>query len=111
MADTAPNDPRNRSFIQVAKDSHFPIQNLPYGVFTTPANYSPRVGVAIGDQVVDLAACLDRGLLPGLTSVVSDATKLELPDPPGHRLTDEAEADDDDVVADVPSHALALGST
>ena len=63
MADTAPNDPRNRSFIQVAKDSHFPIQNLPYGVFTTPANYSPRVGVAIGDQVMDLSLLEQEGLL------------------------------------------------
>ena len=50
-----PNDPKLKSFIHVPRDSHFPIQNLPYGVFTTPANYSPRVGVAIGDQVLDLS--------------------------------------------------------
>jgi fumarylacetoacetase len=45
-----PNDPKLRSFVPVAPDSHFPIQNLPYGVFTTPANYTPRIGVAIGDH-------------------------------------------------------------
>ena len=58
-----PNDPKLKSFIQVPRDSHFPIQNLPYGVFTTPANYSPRVGVAIGDQVLDLSVLEQAGLL------------------------------------------------
>jgi fumarylacetoacetase len=52
-----------RSFVAVARDSHFPIQNLPYGVFTTPANYTPRVGVAIGDQVLDLSILEQEGLL------------------------------------------------
>ena len=33
-----PNDPKLRTFVTVARDSHFPIQNLPFGVFTTPAN-------------------------------------------------------------------------
>jgi fumarylacetoacetase len=59
----SPNDPKLRSFVTVAKDSHFPIQNLPYGVFTTPANYAPRVGVAIGDQVLDLSVLEQAGLL------------------------------------------------
>ena len=58
-----PNDPKLKSFITVARDSHFPIQNLPYGVFTTPANYSPRVGVAIGDQVLDLSVLEQAELL------------------------------------------------
>ena len=58
-----PNDPKLKSFVTIAKDSHFPIQNLPYGVFTTPANYSPRIGVAIGDQVLDLSVLEQAGLL------------------------------------------------
>jgi fumarylacetoacetase len=58
-----PGDPKLKSFVPVAKDSHFPIQNLPYGVFMTPANYSPRVGVAIGDQVLDLSVLEQAGLL------------------------------------------------
>ena len=58
-----PNDPKLRSFVTVARDSHFPIQNLPYGVFVTPANYTPRIGVAIGDYVLDLAAVEQAGLL------------------------------------------------
>jgi fumarylacetoacetase len=49
-----PNDPSLRSFIDVDPASDFPIQNLPYGVFSTAANPVPRVGVAIGDYVLDL---------------------------------------------------------
>src|SRR5579859_792266 len=49
-----PNDPGLRSFIPVDPNSDFPIQNLPYGVFSTAALPAPRVGVAIGDHVLDL---------------------------------------------------------
>jgi fumarylacetoacetase len=49
-----PNDPTLRSFIPVDAASDFPIQNLPYGVFSTAALPAPRVGVAIGDHVLDL---------------------------------------------------------
>ena len=50
------------SFIPVSPDSHFPIQNLPYGVFSAP-DRGPRCGVAIGDYVLDLAALEEAGLL------------------------------------------------
>jgi fumarylacetoacetase len=49
-----PNDPTLRSFVPVDAASDFPIQNLPYGVFSTAALPTPRVGVAIGDHVLDL---------------------------------------------------------
>ncbi len=49
-----PNDPKLRSFIDVAPDSHFPIQNLPYGVFSAKDGLAPRIGVAIGDYALDL---------------------------------------------------------
>lgn len=42
------------SWVPVAEGSHFPVQNLPYGVFSH-AEEEPRVGVAIGDHVLDLA--------------------------------------------------------
>jgi fumarylacetoacetase len=48
-----PNDPSLRSFIPVEPSSDFPIQNLPYGVFSANG-LAPRVGVAIGDFVLDL---------------------------------------------------------
>jgi fumarylacetoacetase len=49
-----PNDPALRSFVDVDAASDFPIQNLPYGVFSTSALPAPRVGVAIGDHILDL---------------------------------------------------------
>jgi fumarylacetoacetase len=62
------NAPELRSWIESANDpsTDFPIQNLPFGVFKRAGSTeSPRVGVAIGDQIVDVAACLDTGLLRG----------------------------------------------
>ena len=58
-----PNDPSLRSFIDVNPASDFPIQNLPYGVFSTTASPAPRVGVAIGNYVLDLAAIESHGLV------------------------------------------------
>jgi fumarylacetoacetase len=49
-----PNDPKLRSFIPIDPASDFPIQNLPYGVFSARDGLAPRVGVAIGDYVLDL---------------------------------------------------------
>lgn len=49
------NDPKLRSFIPVDPDSHFPIQNLPFGVFRPKDGGPPRVGTAIGNLVLDLA--------------------------------------------------------
>jgi fumarylacetoacetase len=60
---THPNDPKLRSFIGVEATSDFPIQNLPYGVFSTAASPARRVGVAIGDHVLDLAVLESEGLI------------------------------------------------
>ncbi|XP_023325158.1 fumarylacetoacetase [Eurytemora carolleeae] len=43
------------SWVHVSQSSHFPIQNLPYGVFSTSENPTHRIGVAIGDQILDLS--------------------------------------------------------
>ncbi len=53
-----------RSFIPVAADSPFPIQNLPYGIFSPPGSGRSRAGVAIGDHVLDLTALQEAGYLP-----------------------------------------------
>ncbi|KAF0694356.1 Aste57867_14767 [Aphanomyces stellatus] len=50
------------TFVDVPTHSDFPIQNLPYGIFSTredPEN--KRVGVAIGNQVLDLAVIAAEG--------------------------------------------------
>jgi len=59
----ATTDPSISSFVDVDATSHFPIQNLPYGVFRPDGSSEARIGVAIGDRVLDLAACADHGLL------------------------------------------------
>ncbi|WJS86848.1 fumarylacetoacetase [Paracoccus sp. TOH] len=53
-----------RSRVESANDADgpFPLNNLPYGVFSV-AGDAPRCGVAIGDMVLDLAACEARGLI------------------------------------------------
>ncbi|HEX3817430.1 MAG TPA: fumarylacetoacetase [Chthoniobacterales bacterium] len=51
-----------RSFIEVAPDSHFPLENLPYGIFR-PNDGPARAGVAIGEFVLDLAALEAAGHL------------------------------------------------
>lgn len=59
------HDASRRSWIDSANDllADFPLQNLPYGVFRTPASPGPRIGTAIGDRVLDLAAAAAAGLL------------------------------------------------
>src|SRR6476619_6342187 len=49
-----------KSVIEVAPDSHFSIQNLPFGIFK-PGEGAARVGVAIGDLVLDLSGLETKG--------------------------------------------------
>ena len=61
----ATHDPARRSWVESANTgSDFPIQNLPLGVFHR-GDEKRRGGVAIGDQVLDLAVVLAAGLLSG----------------------------------------------
>jgi fumarylacetoacetase len=59
-----------RSWIASANDSgtDFPLENLPYGVFR--GENAAHIGVAIGDQVLDLRRCVKVGLLAGLPPLV-----------------------------------------
>src|SRR5438045_4240381 len=49
-----------RSFVDVSPTSHFPIETLPYGIFRPPRG-TARVGVAIGDFVLDLGLLEELG--------------------------------------------------
>lgn len=51
-----------RSFLEIDPESDFPIQNLPYGVFSRPGE-PRRIGVAIGDWVLDLHVLAQQDLL------------------------------------------------
>jgi fumarylacetoacetase len=56
-----------KSWVESANElgTDVPLQNLPYGVFSH--NGETRIGVAIGDQVLDLRACADQGFLRELS--------------------------------------------
>jgi fumarylacetoacetase len=72
----ATHDPNLRSWVESANqaDTHFPIQNLPFGVFQRQNSADPpRIGVAIGDQILDLAACRAMGLLQNLPDSLQTA--------------------------------------
>ena len=60
------HDPEIRSWVASANrlDGDFPLQNLPFGLLAQRP--VPHLGVAIGDQVLDLAAATELGLLEGL---------------------------------------------
>ncbi len=60
------HSPDRRSWITSANGhADFPIQNLPLGVFTPPDGGAARGGVAIGDDILDVAAALELGLFDG----------------------------------------------
>ncbi|MGM0479587.1 MAG: fumarylacetoacetase [Bacteroidota bacterium] len=65
------NDPSLKSWIEVKKDSDFPIQNIPFGIFKTD-NLSPRVSTRIGDQVIDLNTLFILGYLDNLPFAQED---------------------------------------
>lgn len=63
-----------KSFIEVHPESDFPIQNLPYGVFSTKANPNPRVGTRIGDVVIDLSLLDEESLFGKRYGFFADST-------------------------------------
>jgi fumarylacetoacetase len=66
------NNPALKSWIAVAQDSDFPIQNLPFGVAQV-ATQAPSVSTIIGDTVIDLAALANAGIfdqIAGLDTAV-----------------------------------------
>ena len=65
--------PARRSWVASANQHpEFPIQNLPFGVFT-PEGGRPRGGIAIGDEIFDIASALKLGLFNGLAARAAEA--------------------------------------
>ena len=67
----AANNPALKSWVNVPAGSDFPIQNLPFGVFKT-SSLSTRVGVRIGDHVLDLKTLHVLGYLDNLAFDAND---------------------------------------
>jgi fumarylacetoacetase len=58
------HDPARTSWVDSAQGHRdFPIQNLPFGLFSIDGELA-RIGIAIGDEILDLSACADVGLVP-----------------------------------------------
>lgn len=70
-----------KSWLASANDpnSDFPLANLPYGVFRHA--HSTRIGVAIGDQILDLRSCSSESLLASLPAEVVDACTANVLNP------------------------------
>jgi fumarylacetoacetase len=62
-----------------APGADFPLANLPYGVFTQA--HSTRIGIAIGDQILDLRAVASEALLKELPAAVVDACTASILNP------------------------------
>ena len=59
------NNPNRKSWIKVGKNSDFPIQNIPFGVFLTRDDIT-TIGSRIGDYAIDLAALHQLGYFEGI---------------------------------------------
>ena len=59
------NDPNRKSWIEVSKNSDFPIQNIPFGIFI-PENDVTNIGSRIGDTAIDLAVLYQLGYFKGI---------------------------------------------
>ncbi len=75
----ATHDPALRSWVPSAHapGSNFPIQNLPLGAYHPTGGNVPRLGVAIGEMILDLAHAREVGLLDGLRIDVLEACGAE----------------------------------
>ena len=60
------NDSSLKSWLEISRESDFPIQNLPFGIYSTK-NKTKRVGVAIGEYILDLSQLLKLGYLDSLS--------------------------------------------
>jgi fumarylacetoacetase len=71
------HDPGLFSWVSSANDpqSDFPIQNLPFGRYTLQGDSQLRVGVAVGEHVVDIVAAADHGLLVGDAFAAADVCR------------------------------------
>lgn len=56
------NDPNRKTWVEIPEGSDFPIQNLPFGILSKDGG-PKKVGVAIGDYALDVAALFDYGYL------------------------------------------------
>jgi fumarylacetoacetase len=111
------NNPKLKSWVEVPKDSDFPIQNLPFGIFKTKY-LSPVAGVAIGNHVLDLVYLHENGFLDGLGLPVGVFNQRYLNDfmalgkkkagEVRERISELLRADHDELKANIAAREIAL---
>ena len=72
-------DPSLRSWVTSANQpgTDFPVQNLPFGVFRHSNSAHANIGVAIGDEVINLRGIAEDDLLAGIDQKTIEACKQE----------------------------------
>jgi fumarylacetoacetase len=63
------------SYIPVAKESHFSIKNIPFGIFSSSNDLTPRPATAIGEFVLDLSVLAKEGAFSNISGF--DASSLQ----------------------------------
>jgi len=69
------NNPDRKSFIDVPENSDFPIQNLPFGIFSVNGDFQ-RAGVALGNKVIDLDTLFKLGYIKSIDENVFEYPML-----------------------------------
>jgi fumarylacetoacetase len=72
--------------IEVAENSPFPIQNIPFGIFSTKANTSARAATVVGDWVIDLAILEHERIFDRVLPPNSDVFSKVRADPDGTQV-------------------------
>jgi len=69
------HDPKLQSWVDSANDpeADFPLQNLPFGVFADPKSGKGRVGVAIGDMILDVVEAREKSVIGGVADDAAGA--------------------------------------
>jgi fumarylacetoacetase len=61
-----------KSWVEGSEKTQFPIQNLPFGIYSTRSK-TKRIGVAIGDNILDLQVLVETKKINLPLSVVSNS--------------------------------------
>lgn len=77
MTEITANNPKRTSWVNIPENSDFPIQNIPFGIYSD-SNTSARPCVAIGAEIADLSELANRGYLNDFNFETDAFVKSEL---------------------------------
>ncbi|MEC7490445.1 MAG: fumarylacetoacetase [Pseudomonadota bacterium] len=71
------HDAALKSWVESANDpeNDFPVQNLPFGVYTDPQSGQGKVGIAIGEMILDVTAARSEGVIGGAADDAAGACR------------------------------------